>query len=700
MRIPLVAATIIAIAGHLPAATAPNLPPIPPSTGPQLFAVKGEPAVDLVLPRFRDPENDLLTYRLEGLPAGLSFDAPNRTISGTPDRVGPYNLTMIADDGHGNSASLKMYLQVNSLPERQFYRDTNRHPLNFVRVFRPLVAVSGPTPAVVFIHGGGWTGGYPETWLIRDQLRQAGITCITVTYRLLGNSYQDGVTPPVKGTMEDIRRAFQFVRFKASDPQSGWNIDANRIAVTGASAGACAALQLALGADLADPTSSDPVARQSTRPLLAAVDNPQTTLDPVQVDAWIPTMDLKNPFADVFYGGHAFGWADLLTANPPLAEKDRMFAGNFSHNRKTFLSYKNWFLTSDANRKLVETYSPWYMATADDPAIFMSFDNAPGMTNQPFRAHAPEYGPPLYEKLVGLGVPCELVLPPQDYPAAMVTAGLVKNTTGRTDAHVSGLDYLTAKLLGNHAPIASVLTNQSLTVGLPWSWTLPAFSDVDGDVLRYSVTGLPAPLVFNPITRIFSGTPNASGSFPVTISAHDYRGGAATTALTLSVTEGGVILRDFIYTDFNANDVLKSGWAQSNRNTMGNLRSIGTTRNGSQRSYSIVFNAAGAYAGLMCKNNAFDTQRYTSVSFWIHGGDGGQDIEVQAVRANDQAKGYRLSTLKAGQWQQVTIALADLGVAGVTDLVHLRFVNKGPSAAKVFYIDDLSFDEKSINGKS
>jgi hypothetical protein len=93
----------------------------------------------------------------------------------------------------------------------------------------------------------------------------------------------------------------------------------------------------------------------------------------------------------------------------------------------------------------------------------------------------------------------------------------------------------------------------------------------------------------------------------------------------------------------------------------------------------------------MCKNNAFDNQRYTSVSLWIHGGDGGQDIEVQAVRAqavraNDQAKGYRLSTLKSGQWQQVTIALTDLGVAGVTDLVHLRFVNKGPSAAKKYWV--------------
>ena len=695
MRIPLVAATIIAIAGNLPAATAPiNLSPKPPANPIPLFAVTGEPALDLVVPFFTDQENDVLTYRLEGLPTGMSFDALHRTIRGTTNKAGASLLTLFADDGQGNTASVKLNLQVNVLPQRQFYRSKG-HPRNFVRVYPPHQTVTEPTPAVVFIHGGGWTGGYPETWAIRENLRNAGITCITVTYRMLGHSHQDGVNPPVTGTMDDIRRAFQFVRHNAT----AWGIDPRRIAVTGASAGACAALQLALGDDQADPTSLDPVARQSTRPLLAAVNDPQTTLDPVQVDAWIPSMIMENPRQDVHYGGHAFGMTRLLTANPPIAEAERMFAGNFYHNRSTFLEFKAWAATA-SNRTLVEAYSPWYLATADDPAIFMIFNNAPGKTNQPFRAHAPEYGPPLHEKLVGLGVPCELVLPAQKYPAEMVTAGLVKNTPGRTDAHVSDLDYLTSMLLGNHSPVAAVLDNQSIAVGSPWSWTLPAFTDVDEDVLRYSVTGLPSQLVFNPITRTITGTPLATGTHPITVSAHDYRSGTATTAFTLTVT-GGVVppptpisnCRDMIYTDFSADGVLKTGWEQKNHNTTGWLRSTGTTRNGSQHSYSIEFKAADAYAGLWCKNNAFDTQRYASVSFWIHGGVvGGQDVDVQAVRADGSLKSFRLAPLNKEQWQLITIALADLGAAEVTDLAHLRFVNKGSSSATAFYIDDLSFD--------
>ena len=258
-------------------------------------------------------------------------------------------------------------------------------------------------------------------------------------------------------------------------------------------------------------------------------------------------------------------------------------------------------------------------------------------------------------------------------------------------------------LSANRAPVvAQTIAAQSATVGTAFSLQLAktAITDPDNDVLIYSVSNLPAGLSFAPFTRTISGTPTAAGTFTVQVRAEDGRGGVVTTGFTLTVASRTTPpptpptgLHDLIYTDFNANDVLKSGWAQSNRNTMGTLRSTGTTRNGSLRSYSIVFNAADAYAGLWYQNNAFDTQRYASVTFWIHGGvTGGQDLEVQAVRAGGSAKSVRLATLKAAQWQQITIPLADLGVAAVNDLAHLRFVNRGVAAAEVFYIEDLAFD--------
>jgi acetyl esterase/lipase len=59
--------------------------------------------------------------------------------------------------------------------------------------------------------------------------------------------------------MHDGARAVQYLRSRAKE----WNLDPARVAATGGSAGAGISLWLAFHADLADPKSKDPVARQS-----------------------------------------------------------------------------------------------------------------------------------------------------------------------------------------------------------------------------------------------------------------------------------------------------------------------------------------------------------------------------------------------------------------------------------------------------
>jgi arylsulfatase A-like enzyme len=286
----------------------------------------------------------------------------------------------------------------------------------------------------------------------------------------------------------------------------------------------------------------------------------------------------------------------------------------------------------------------------------------------------------------------------QQVPATNVTNVVVANQA-LADSLAARFNVLYALGAANRAPVvAQAIAAQSASVGSAFILQVAgtAITDPDKDTLIYGATGLPPGLSFAPFTRTISGIPTTIGAYTVQVRAEDGRGGSVTASFALAVGAGTTpasALRDYIYTDFNANDVLKTGWAQSNLNTMGTLRSTGTTRNGSLRSYSIAFGNANAYAGLKSPNLAFDTQRYASVSFWVNGGvTGGQDIEFQAVRADNSAKGFRLPTLKAGQWQQITIPLADVGAAGIADLAHLRFVNRGAGAAKEFYVDDLSFD--------
>ena len=116
-----------------------------------------------------------------------------------------------------------------------------------------------PTPAMVYIHGGGWRGGgkalgtrFPMFLL--EQGRKAGISIFSIQYRLTG-------VEPHPAQRLDCERAIQFIRYKAKE----WNIDPERIGVMGNSAGAHLSLLIGLRDDQVDPKSSDPVQRQSTR---------------------------------------------------------------------------------------------------------------------------------------------------------------------------------------------------------------------------------------------------------------------------------------------------------------------------------------------------------------------------------------------------------------------------------------------------
>lgn len=140
------------------------------------------------------------------------------------------------------------------------------HPRNTLDLW--LAKSDTPTPLVVYIHGGGFVNG-SKAGANADMIRgclEAGVSFMAINYR-----FRD--TAPIQDILRDCARSIQFARYKAAH----YNIDPRRIAAYGGSAGAGTSLWLAFHPDLADPGSSDPVLRQSSRILAAGALNTQAT---------------------------------------------------------------------------------------------------------------------------------------------------------------------------------------------------------------------------------------------------------------------------------------------------------------------------------------------------------------------------------------------------------------------------------------
>lgn len=231
---------------------------------------------------------------------------------------------------------------------------------------------SEPTPLVFYIHGGGWRSGSkesnsgPSLTLLDD-----GVSYVSINYRLARGEN----TLPC--SLDDAAQALQFVRSKAEE----WNIDPERIIVSGGSAGGCSSLWLAYHDDLADPHSLDPVERESTRVLAAATIKAQSTINP-----WV-VRERLGPSAF----NHGMIWE---TVGAPDAE--------------TLLN--EW----DQYEKISIEASPITHLTPDDPPVFIVYGEDTPAPPEKDGIHHVGFGHILKEQADPMGVECTIVFAGKD----------------------------------------------------------------------------------------------------------------------------------------------------------------------------------------------------------------------------------------------------------------------------------------------
>lgn len=140
-----------------------------------------------------------------------------------------------------------------------------------------------PTPLVIYIHGGGFVGGDKSKYFDSPDLVRfldAGVSVAVINYRFMTEAPYG-----IMASFNDSKRCLQYIRHNAQK----YNIDKNRVACSGGSAGAGTALWLNFSDDMADAENDDPVLRESTRLTCAGAFATQSTYDIFQ---WEKTIEV------------------------------------------------------------------------------------------------------------------------------------------------------------------------------------------------------------------------------------------------------------------------------------------------------------------------------------------------------------------------------------------------------------------------
>ena len=112
--------------------------------------------------------------------------------------------------------------------------------------------------------------------------------------------------------------------------------------------------------------------------------------------------------------------------------------------------------------------------------------------------------------------------------------------------------------------------------------------------------------------------------------------------------------------------------------------------------YSIAVSSATNWQGLYFFHTNFDSTPYESVSFWVNGGKGGQQIQVQGLLDGKTPSDDTYSRADlTDNWQEITVTLEDLDVVGKTNFNGIWIQETADSPDSPFYIDDVQLNLKA-----
>ncbi|MFH1300780.1 MAG: alpha/beta hydrolase fold domain-containing protein [Planctomycetota bacterium] len=233
-----------------------------------------------------------------------------------------------------------------------------------------------PTPLVIYIHGGGFVGGSKRVSAgLVNLFHTAGISVAAIHYRFI-----DGKEILLPKPQRDGARAVQFLRSKAKE----WNLDPQRVACFGGSAGAGISMWIGFHDDLANPDSADPVERESTRIQAIGTFGGQSTYDPIQIKKLV--------------GGRAWEHGSIFKAYGVTTAEEALHP------------------TPERQKRYDESSAITHL-TRDDPPLYMVYSEADGPLPENARPgrgiHHPNFGRDLVRKMNELEIENVFIYTPE-----------------------------------------------------------------------------------------------------------------------------------------------------------------------------------------------------------------------------------------------------------------------------------------------
>lgn len=132
------------------------------------------------------------------------------------------------------------------------------------------------------------------------------------------------------------------------------------------------------------------------------------------------------------------------------------------------------------------------------------------------------------------------------------------------------------------------------------------------------------------------------------------------------------------------NDTVENGW--ENWSWAETSNSSNPIHSGTS-SFAVT---AGAWEAAYFHNSTIDPTLYTNLIFWIHGGSaGGQKLLITGIASTAARTSVDIPTLAANTWQQVTVSLEALGVAGDPGFDGFWIQDRSGITQPTFYLDDI-----------